>query len=274
MKSSFLSPTQVHQLRAQIMAYRLLARNQPVPTNIGMAAQGKRTDLPSLQAQPSSVSQLDQQQQQMYVSSPSQPGQPFQRPTAPTVPSSPMQPSNVRPMGPTYPSQQPVAPSAGGQQPQLPSMGPSPSAGTPTSATTASPVPGTIPTPRPSQPQVSFQDYTSLYFLNNDLLSQLKVPIHPMQPSQGATAPTAIQMGNAALQPIIAPPVVSAPNASLMQQQPVMPHSQQIQPQQLQQQTLVSKQNKVTPIAKPAGLDPVVILQVCYTERLPNRIEL
>lgn len=240
MKSSFLSPTQVHQLRAQIMAYRLLARNQPVPTNIGMAAQGKRTDLPSLQAQPSSVSQLDQQQQQMYVSSPSQPGQPFQRPTAPTVPSSPMQPSNVRPMGPTYPSQQPVAPSAGGQQPQLPSMGPSPSAGTPTSATTASPVPGTIPTPRPSQPQV---------------------PIHPMQPSQGATAPTAIQMGNAALQPIIAPPVVSAPNASLMQQQPVMPHSQQIQPQQLQQQTLVSKQNKVTPIAKPAGLDPVVILQ-------------
>jgi hypothetical protein len=42
-----------------------------------------------------------------------------------------------------------------------------------------------------------------------------------------------------------------------------MPHSQQIQPQQLQQQTLVSKQNKVTPIAKPAGLDPVVILQVC-----------
>jgi hypothetical protein len=95
------------------------------------------------------------------------------------------------------------------------------------------------------------------------VLLKPKVPIHPMQPSQGATAPTAIQMGNAALQPIIAPPAVPASNASLMQQQPVMSHSQQIQPQQLQQQTLVSKQNKVTPIAKPAGLDPVVILQVC-----------
>jgi SWI/SNF-related matrix-associated actin-dependent regulator of chromatin subfamily A protein 2/4 len=155
MKSSFLSPTQVHQLRAQIMAYRLLARNQPVPTNIGMAAQGKRTDLPTLQSQPNTVSQLDQQQQQIYVPSPSQPGQSFQRPTAPSAPT-PMQPSSVRPIGPPYSSQQPVAPSPSGQQSQLPSMGPPPSAGTPTPGTTASPVPGTIPTPRPPQPQVDF----------------------------------------------------------------------------------------------------------------------
>ena len=90
--------------------------------------------------------------------------------------------------------------------------------------------------------------------------------MHPMQPSQGATAPTAIQMGNAPLQPIIAPPAVSAPNASMMQQQPpMMPHSQpQQQQQQQQQQTLISKQNKVTPIAKPAGLDPVVVLQASF----------
>lgn len=165
MKSSFLSPTQVHQLRAQIMAYRLLARNQPVPSNIGMAAQGKRSDLPSLQAQPNSGPQLDQQQQQMYVPSSSQPGQPFQRPSAPSVPSAPMQPSNIRPMGPNYPSQQPVAPSPGGQQPQLPPMGPPPSAGTPTSGSTASPVPGTIPTPRPPQPQVGLQNLIGLNFL-------------------------------------------------------------------------------------------------------------
>lgn len=81
-----------------------------------------------------------------------------------------------------------------------------------------------------------------------------------MQPSQGATAPTTIQMGNAPLQPVIAPPAASGPNAPLIQQQPIIQH-QQMQQQQ-QQQTLISKQNKVTPIAKPTGLDPVVILQV------------
>lgn len=155
MKSSFLSPTQVQQLRAQIMAYRLLARNQPVPTSIGMAAQGKRTDLPPVQSQPNTVSQLDQQQQQIYVPSSSQPGQPFQRPTAPSAPT-PMQPSSVRPIVSAYPSQTPVAPSPSGQQSQIPPMGPPPSAGTPIPGTTASPLPGTIPTPRPPQPQVDF----------------------------------------------------------------------------------------------------------------------
>lgn len=150
MKSSFLSPTQVHQLRAQIMAYRLLARNQPLPANIGMAAQGKRTELPPIQSQPSSGPQPDQQQ--LYASQHSQSGQPFQRPPTPAAPPSPMQPSGVRPSG-SYPSQPPTAqPSS--QSPQLPSMGPPPSAGTSTPGTTASPVPGTIPTPRPPQPQV------------------------------------------------------------------------------------------------------------------------
>lgn len=80
-----------------------------------------------------------------------------------------------------------------------------------------------------------------------------------MQPSQGATAPTAVQM-NAPLQPIIVPSAAPTPNIQL-QSQPVIPHVQQLQPQQ-QPQTLISKQNKVTPIAKPAGLDPVVVLQV------------
>ena len=39
----FQSP-QMLQLRAQIMAYRYLARNQPLPSNVAMAVQGKRPD--------------------------------------------------------------------------------------------------------------------------------------------------------------------------------------------------------------------------------------
>lgn len=154
MKSSFLSSTQVLQLRAQIMAYRYLSRNQPVPSNIGMAAQGKRTDLPPLQSQlPSSGLQPDQQPSQLYGAIQSQPGQPFQRPQAPVVPPVPMQPANVRPVGPSYPPQQAPTPPSVGQPSQAPPMA-IPSSVTPTPGTTASPVPGTIPTPRPTQPQV------------------------------------------------------------------------------------------------------------------------
>lgn len=36
------SQTQLHQLRAQIMVYKLIARNQPVPENFRLAAEGKR----------------------------------------------------------------------------------------------------------------------------------------------------------------------------------------------------------------------------------------
>lgn len=41
---SALANPQIMQLRAQIMAYRMLARHQPLPPQIVMAVQGKRTD--------------------------------------------------------------------------------------------------------------------------------------------------------------------------------------------------------------------------------------
>lgn len=44
------SPVQLHQLRAQILAYKMLARGQPIPENIQLAVQGKRT-LPGIQQQ-------------------------------------------------------------------------------------------------------------------------------------------------------------------------------------------------------------------------------
>ncbi|XP_010153319.1 PREDICTED: probable global transcription activator SNF2L2 [Eurypyga helias] len=44
------SPVQLHQLRAQILAYKMLARGQPLPDNLQLAVQGKRT-LPGIQQQ-------------------------------------------------------------------------------------------------------------------------------------------------------------------------------------------------------------------------------
>ena len=42
--SGILSPSHMYQLRAQVMAYRYIFRNQPVPSHISMIAQGKRFD--------------------------------------------------------------------------------------------------------------------------------------------------------------------------------------------------------------------------------------
>lgn len=45
-KHSF-STVQLQQLRVQIMAYRLLARNQPLSQQLALAVQGKRLDPPT-----------------------------------------------------------------------------------------------------------------------------------------------------------------------------------------------------------------------------------
>ncbi|XP_025830418.1 ATP-dependent helicase brm isoform X3 [Agrilus planipennis] len=134
-----LSQIQMVQLRAQIMAYRMLARNQPIPQQMAMAVQGKRPD-----------------------------GSP-QCPTPP--PSSPYQPSSG-----------PPPPTGPGPQPQPVGM-------------------------KPGQP-----------------------PIPP--PTQG------IRPGGP---------------ASLQQGQQQQQQQQQPQPQ--------PKQNRVTTLAKPVGIDPLVILQ-------------
>uniref|UniRef100_A0A8C0F812 SWI/SNF related, matrix associated, actin dependent regulator of chromatin, subfamily a, member 2 n=1 Tax=Bubo bubo TaxID=30461 RepID=A0A8C0F812_BUBBB len=53
------SPVQLHQLRAQILAYKMLARGQPLPENLQLAVQGKRT-LPGIQQQQPPMSFLSQ----------------------------------------------------------------------------------------------------------------------------------------------------------------------------------------------------------------------
>ncbi|KAI1900375.1 hypothetical protein AGOR_G00049310 [Albula goreensis] len=51
---SAFSPVQLQQLRAQILAYKILGRGQPLPENLQLAVQGKRS-LPTMQQQPVSA---------------------------------------------------------------------------------------------------------------------------------------------------------------------------------------------------------------------------
>lgn len=63
-RSAPLNPIQAHQLKNQIMAYRLLARNQGIPEHIQMGVQGKRFPSPQMSpgqnstAMPPSMSQI------------------------------------------------------------------------------------------------------------------------------------------------------------------------------------------------------------------------
>ncbi|XP_070562393.1 transcription activator BRG1-like [Ptychodera flava] len=60
-KPSPFNPIQIHQLKAQIMAYKLMARSQPIPENLRLAAQGRH---PQMSQQQQQQHQQQQQQQQ------------------------------------------------------------------------------------------------------------------------------------------------------------------------------------------------------------------
>uniref|UniRef100_A0A8C9RP00 SWI/SNF related BAF chromatin remodeling complex subunit ATPase 2 n=1 Tax=Scleropages formosus TaxID=113540 RepID=A0A8C9RP00_SCLFO len=78
---SAFSPVQLQQLRAQILAYKILGRGQPLPENLQLAVQGKRS-LPTMQQQPVSTP---------YNRPPGMPMHPMGGPPAGPCPSSGMQ---------------------------------------------------------------------------------------------------------------------------------------------------------------------------------------
>ncbi|GAA6095487.1 probable global transcription activator SNF2L2 isoform X2 [Tachysurus ichikawai] len=185
---STFSPIQLQQLRAQILAYKILGRGQPLPDNLQLAVQGKR-GLPTMQ----------QQQQPVNTG-------PYNRPPGMSVPHG-------------SPASGPC--STAGMQTHAPSTGQKPWAeGQGAEACSSSqklPVPA--PSGRPS-------------------------PVPPQ-------APTATQ---------------AMPSTSLTPQSQSQPQAQQPQQQQGPGQTsliiqLQQKQNRITPIQKPQGLDPVELLQ-------------
>ncbi|KAL4236408.1 Transcription activator BRG1 [Mactra antiquata] len=104
MRNSNFAPPQLHQLRAQIMAYKLLARNQPLPEQLRLSLEGKRSFQPPMarlpgDPQPSmriSHQQPPHQSQQSQAQAPSM-AQPHSQSQ------SPISSSSITPASQTHP---------------------------------------------------------------------------------------------------------------------------------------------------------------------------
>uniref|UniRef100_A0A9J7ZB12 SWI/SNF related BAF chromatin remodeling complex subunit ATPase 2 n=2 Tax=Cyprinus carpio TaxID=7962 RepID=A0A9J7ZB12_CYPCA len=138
---SAFSPVQLQQLRAQILAYKILGRGQPLPENLQLAVQGKRS-LPTMQQQPINTSPYNRP-----------PGMPVPHggPTTGPCPSPAMQThtgSGPKPWPEGQGSETPSAP----QKLLVPAPSGRPSPAPPLAPTGTQPVPSTSLTSQP-QPQ-------------------------------------------------------------------------------------------------------------------------
>lgn len=185
---SAFSQVQLHQLRAQILAYKMLARGQPLSENLQLAVQGKRT-LPAIQQPPPQQTPQAQQQQP-----------PPQQPL-----------SNYKPPG------------MGMHTMGVPPTGTGPAPGMAGHAASMAPKPW-------AEGQTTDLSVASTP-------QKLAVP-----PPSGRPSPA----------PPTAAPTVALPGPSVPQPTPG-------QPAPIVQ--LHQKQNRISPIQKPQGLDPVEILQ-------------
>ncbi|XP_060927167.1 LOW QUALITY PROTEIN: probable global transcription activator SNF2L2 [Limanda limanda] len=178
---SAFNPVQLQQLRAQILAYKILGRGQPLPENLQLAVQGKR-----------SLPIMPQQQQQQQQQQPPPSASPYNRPPG----------MAMAPLGGPQLSPCPTPTMQGHNQ----SLGPKPwSDGDNQANAQKHLTPGSSGRPSPAPAQA------------------VAVPTGPM--AGGSVAP--------------------------------QPPGQQPSPMVQMQQ----KQNRITPIQKPQGLDPVGILQ-------------
>lgn len=128
-KQTSLSTPQLDQLRNQIMAYRQLARNQPLSKNLVTLIRGQRPDTPTGQPEPQQQLQQPPQTNQAPSSSPTNnqppqqqhpPSQGKQQPVPVSGAATPTDASKQPPMQPARPNSQPQSPRAGappGQQP-------------------------------------------------------------------------------------------------------------------------------------------------------------
>ncbi|RWS06402.1 Transcription activator BRG1-like protein [Dinothrombium tinctorium] len=326
-KQSLLTQVQCSQLRAQIMAYRYLARNQPLPEHVQMALQGKRmlhpqgsqgpptspyarpqgASSPQQQMRPPSVppqvpiSQQTQQQQQQQPPPPP-PQQQQQSPQNQMVNQPPLQPQQPLPPPPHPPQQQQQQQQQPSQQmhPQQQQPPPQP----PPQSLSPMPAPqngvSQMHPMQPGQPQPP-PNSQSQHMHPSQPAQQQMIPqqhvshsMHPQSASpQMNSQPTPPLMNSA--QPIMQPPQSQAPPPSISNQQPTMnglapsaptpamtpaqgPQGKPQVPayQSMMQQLQQSKNNRITPIAKPCGLDPIEIIKERenkIAQRIAYRIE-
>uniref|UniRef100_A0A674CY96 SWI/SNF related BAF chromatin remodeling complex subunit ATPase 4 n=1 Tax=Salmo trutta TaxID=8032 RepID=A0A674CY96_SALTR len=198
---------QLHQLRAQIMAYKMLARGQPLPDHLQMAVQGKRPMgcSPGMQGPGPGQGGL---------------GQPM-----PSL--APGGPGGVGPgQGPGGPMGQGYSRAHGMMGPNMPPPGPSGPTG--------------MQGQNPNGPPKSWSEGP---MVNAAAPSNAPQKLIPPQPT-GRPSPAPPSIPPAA-SPVM-PPQTQSPGQPV-QPPPMVPHH--------------AKQNRITPIQKPHGLDPVEILQ-------------
>jgi SWI/SNF-related matrix-associated actin-dependent regulator of chromatin subfamily A member 2/4 len=119
-KQSSLSTPQLEQLRSQIMAYRQLARNQPLNKNLVSLIRGQRPDTPTGQEQQQPGQSPVPPNGQQPGQPPMQPGAQGKPPMGPAGAAVPVDPSKPGQAQPARPNSQPQSPRAGapaGQQP-------------------------------------------------------------------------------------------------------------------------------------------------------------
>eukprot|EP00063_Salmo_salar_P061276 XP_014036111.1 PREDICTED: transcription activator BRG1-like isoform X3 [Salmo salar] len=198
---------QLHQLRAQIMAYKMLARGQPLPDHLQMAVQGKRPMgcSPGMQGPGPGQGGL---------------GQPM-----PSL--APGGPGGVGPgQGPGGPMGQGYSRAHGMMGPNMPPPGPSGPTG--------------MQGQNPNGPPKSWSEGPMVNAAAPSNAPQKLIP--PLPTGRPSPAPPSIPP---AASPVM-PPQTQSPGQPV-QPPPMVPHH--------------AKQNRITPIQKPHGLDPVEILQ-------------
>lgn len=239
----------MQQLRVQIMAYRLLARQQPLTQQLAMAVQGKTSPqgyppVPSPHHRQLEPGEIVDNSMTMppggpmrmpMQNTPRQPNPPgpipqssVRMPQPGSTPQPQIQPpTSVHPQG--HPPNQPPAVSINGPQPSA-SMAPTPQGMPQTPLQISAPQPvGQQPIGGVPQPMMGGPQQTA------------GVPPHmPNMPSTNGPSPQ---------QP------------SPLQQQQQQQQQQQPQQQQVQGPTPQVKQNRTTSCPKPVGLDPLIILQ-------------
>ncbi|XP_051525599.1 probable global transcription activator SNF2L2 isoform X2 [Myxocyprinus asiaticus] len=168
---SAFSPVQLQQLRAQILAYKILGRGQPLPENLQLAVQGKRS-LPTMQQQPSNSGPYNRP-----------PGMPMPHGGPATGPcSTPAMQTHTLSSGPKpWPEGQGAETPSASQKLPIPTPSGRPSPAPPLVPTAIQPVPSTSLTPQPQPQPQSVPGQPSLIIQ----LQQKQNRITPIQKPQG-----------------------------------------------------------------------------------------